>query len=91
MRRDNDGNRVVSARTAAGVSLASVLAGATALIGVARWLDIPSIADYRSDQQEIIERLDTMQDAVNALDRRMRLFGLTDEEIERRLRDRQGG
>lgn len=99
-RRDAHGRRVVSAKAAAGISIVSVAAGFTVVTQVMAWVGLPSPGKFHTTQQEILRQLDDcakqddilrLTNAVDDLDRRMRLFGITDEEIMKRLNQRQGG
>ena len=84
---NGNGQKMVTARSAAGISLASVASAIALIILIWTSLGLPTLTSYKQDQSDLRQQIMELQGTINGIDRRLKAFGFTDEEIERRLRE----
>lgn len=87
MMRNENGSRMVTMKSAAGISLASCAACFALATSAFAFLGLPTPAQYQRDQVQSREQQAKILERIDDIYRLLRAFGISDDEISRRLEE----
>ena len=87
MMKNENGSRMVTMKSAAGISLASAGACLVLVTSTFAFLGLPTPAQYLKERAELHEQQAKILDRIDDIYRLLRAFGISDDEISRRMEE----